>query len=402
MAPAGATRRPTSLLTANGFTRRQVHRLRPDCFLEHPDAPQPVPGLILQWAREEAGGVGGVDHLRPDRAGGDLIIQMAPYAPAQASPTRYAGGSSPGERLERGEEVLGHHQGVTEKPGRALRRRGKDLPGDPGLRGIAAWPLPVTLLLVLVLGSAVVAGAYWLLALLAPIDESSGLTAAQRLTAAFATATALGAMAALVINIRKQDLAEQAARREIASAFTERFRAAASQLGGVSPAERLAGVYAMAALADEYPRRSQQCVDVLCGYLRLPFNPDTDNLASQTSTTATASESGAAGSIASTTATRPFDSQVRQTIVTVIRAHTQPDAAPSWSHLNYDFTGAHLENANFRKAQFTGTAIFDGAQFTSRANFRKAKFTGTAIFGGAQFTGTADFDGPVGVEDDPL
>lgn len=298
MAPAGATRRPTSLLTANGFTRRQVHRLRPDCFLEHPDAPQPVPGLILQWAREEAGGVGGVDHLRPDRAGGDLIIQMAPYAPAQASPTRYAGGSSPGERLERGEEVLGHHQGVTEKPGRALRRRGKDLPGDPGLRGIAAWPLPVTLLLVLVLGSAVVAGAYWLLALLAPIDESSGLTAAQRLTAAFATATALGAMAALVINIRKQDLAEQAARREIASAFTERFRAAASQLGGVSPAERLAGVYAMAALADEYPRRSQQCVDVLCGYLRLPFNPDTDNLASQTSTTATASESGAAGSIA--------------------------------------------------------------------------------------------------------
>jgi len=108
------------------------------------------------------------------------------------------------------------------------------------------------------------------------------------------------------------------------------------------------------------------------------------------------------GASPSTTATRPFDSQVRQTIVTVIRAHTQPDAAPSWSHLNYDFTGAHLENANFRKAQFTGTAIFDGAQFTSRANFRKAKFTGTAIFGGAQFTGTADFDGPVGVEDDPL
>ncbi|GAB2679232.1 hypothetical protein GCM10009743_64280 [Kribbella swartbergensis] len=52
--------------------------------------------------------------------------------------------------------------------------------------------------------------------------------------------------------------------------FTERFVAAAAQLGGDRPAVRLAGVHAMEALADEWVTRRRQCVDVLCGYLRLP------------------------------------------------------------------------------------------------------------------------------------
>src|SRR5215472_16969002 len=61
-------------------------------------------------------------------------------------------------------------------------------------------------------------------------------------------------------------LAEQRTRT-----LNERFATAAGQLGGDKPpAVRLAGVYAMAGLADDWEENRQTCVDVLCGYLRLP------------------------------------------------------------------------------------------------------------------------------------
>src|SRR5271155_4055281 len=57
--------------------------------------------------------------------------------------------------------------------------------------------------------------------------------------------------------------------------LNERFATAAGQLGDDKrSAVRLAGVYAMAGLADDWPENRQTCVDVLCGYLRLPYEPD--------------------------------------------------------------------------------------------------------------------------------
>src|SRR6516164_11257696 len=68
----------------------------------------------------------------------------------------------------------------------------------------------------------------------------------------------------------EQTLAEQRTRT-----LNERFATAAGQLGGDKPpAVRLAGVYAMAVLADDWPENRQTCVDVLCAYLRLPYEPD--------------------------------------------------------------------------------------------------------------------------------
>src|SRR5690349_24480959 len=65
-------------------------------------------------------------------------------------------------------------------------------------------------------------------------------------------------------------LAEQRTRT-----LNERFATAAGQLGSDKPAAvRLAGVYAMAGLADDWPENRQTCVDVLGGYLRLPYEPD--------------------------------------------------------------------------------------------------------------------------------
>jgi hypothetical protein len=57
--------------------------------------------------------------------------------------------------------------------------------------------------------------------------------------------------------------------------LNERFATAAGQLGDDKPpAVRLAGVYAMAGLADDWKQNRQTCVDVLCAYLRMPYEPD--------------------------------------------------------------------------------------------------------------------------------
>jgi hypothetical protein len=244
----------------------------------------------------------------------------------------------------------------------------------------------VTLLLVVLGGLAMIVGAYLLIGQVVDVTDAA-ITPAQRFTAAFATATALGALTALVLNIRKQDLAEQLARREITAAFTERFRSAAAQLGGQSPAERLAGVYAMAALADEYPSRRQQCVDVLCGYLRLPYDPATDTIA--TTTTSTTTETGDGPVTTQTTAAaRPFDREVRATIITVVREHTHPNASPSWSQLNFNLRGSHLADVDLRHSAFLGRIVFQSATFTGDTTFfNDATFTGDRTsFNDATFT----------------
>src|SRR5215468_630926 len=68
----------------------------------------------------------------------------------------------------------------------------------------------------------------------------------------------------------QQTLAEQRTRT-----LNERFATAAEQLGSDKPpAVRQAGVYAMAGLADDWEENRQTCVEVLCGYLRMPYEPD--------------------------------------------------------------------------------------------------------------------------------
>jgi hypothetical protein len=57
--------------------------------------------------------------------------------------------------------------------------------------------------------------------------------------------------------------------------MNERFATAPDLLGSDKPPEvRLAGVYAMAGLADDWEANRQTCVDVLCAYLLTPYEPD--------------------------------------------------------------------------------------------------------------------------------
>jgi hypothetical protein len=76
---------------------------------------------------------------------------------------------------------------------------------------------------------------------------------------------------ALTVAYRRQRLSEIEVDREDAKLYNERFAAAADQLSSERAANRLAGVYAMAVLADEWGPGRQTCVNVLCAYLRMPY-----------------------------------------------------------------------------------------------------------------------------------
>src|SRR5215467_3207458 len=171
-----------------------------------------------------------------------------------------------------------------------------------------------------------------------------------------------------------RSLAEQRTRT-----LNERFDTVAEHLGGDKPpAVRLAGVYAMAALADDWQDHRQMCVDVLCGYLRMPYE----------------SEPGHDASVEKRLAFQA-SREVRHTVIRVIAAHLNGTAPVSWCGLNFDFAGAVFDGGDFSGAKFPGgTVNFVGAKFSgARVNFFLAKFSGGLVdFAGAKISsGTVGF-----------
>lgn len=170
-------------------------------------------------------------------------------------------------------------------------------------------------------------------------------------------------------------LAEQRART-----LNERFATAADRLGSDKPAAvRLAGVYAMAGLADDWEENRQTCVDVLCAYLRMPYEP-----------------APGADSLAPERLAFDANREVRHTVIRIIGEHLRPGTAASWQGLNLDFTGVDFDGGDFSGARFSGREVnFSRAQFSGGlVSFDGAEFSGgTATFSGAQFSGgKVDFD----------
>ncbi|MEV0341711.1 pentapeptide repeat-containing protein [Nocardia sp. NPDC050713] len=253
-----------------------------------------------------------------------------------------------------------------------------------------------------VLGGLAVAGLTWWLLWLGLGAEAETPNQVDLTKIALSVTAGVGGAVALVVAYRRQRDLER-------GRFAELFGAAARQLGDEDPAVRLAGVYAMAGVADEFsaPVRRQQCVDVLCGYLRLPYEPD-DGANHLISRAETAQESGR--EIERVYRVRHNDREVRGTIVRVIAAHLRPYGEASWSRCDFDFTGAVLENADFEATEFAGRrTTFTGVRFVGdrSADFNRARFTGQHVtfrdalftvpiahFGSAEFrTARTTFDG---------
>ena len=153
----------------------------------------------------------------------------------------------------------------------------------------------------------------------------------------FATVAGAGALVALIVAYRRQKIAEADSVHDRTRVFNERFTAIAAQLGDAQPAVRLAGVHAMAGLADDWKQNRQTCVDVLCAYLRLPYDPDPGDDADPAERTAYRA-----------------NREVRHTVIRLISAHLRPGAAVSWQGLNFDFTGVVFDGGDFSGAVFSG------------------------------------------------
>ncbi|MFD6158384.1 pentapeptide repeat-containing protein [Nocardia sp. NPDC060256] len=256
------------------------------------------------------------------------------------------------------------------------------------VRRVAAVGLFWSIAIALLLGFVLAVTAQWVLhrfidtsttALAAPIDVTK---------LSLTVVAGAGGVVALVVAYRRQRDIEQ-------GRFVERFGAAAAQLGAADVAVRIAGVYAMAAVADESRGlRRQQCIDVLCGYLRLPYDPG--HGASGRTKLVVKAPRVEHGQLRPETEEhieyRQNDREVRKTIVRVIVQHLRPTAEYSWSANDFDFRTAHLETPDFSSVTFAGACLFENTTFSGTTRFGEARFSGTTRFEDATFSGDAWFE----------
>ncbi|NUO57635.1 MAG: hypothetical protein HOV78_13275 [Hamadaea sp.] len=158
----------------------------------------------------------------------------------------------------------------------------------------------------------------------------------------FAIVAGVGGVFALVVAYRKQRVAEHAHRLAEADAvrsdvrlFNERFSAAGDQLGSEQAAVRLAGLYSLAGLADDWPQGRQTCIDVLCAYVRLP-SPDV---------TAEHDSPGRQ------------ELQVRASAFDIIARRLRPGAETSWQGHRFDFSRSRVRDGDFTGIHVTGETV---------------------------------------------
>jgi uncharacterized protein YjbI with pentapeptide repeats len=260
---------------------------------------------------------------------------------------------------------------------RRVRRRGVFA---PGMRNIG-----ITAAITVLAAGAALVGIYVLIDNLVPAGARSSSRTLDVLKVAIAVAAIIGAVLTGVYAYRKQKLAEADALRADADHLLTRFGKASDQLGHDNPAVRLAGVYAMAALADDWIDQRQLCINVLTAYLQVPYTAD-----------------------GSSPDFRPGEREVRRNLIRVIRDHLRPGfSTVSWAGCSFrfegaifdggDLTGVHLSGGkvNFHAARFIGETFFlnraliDGA----RVWFTRAQFEGgTVRFDGVELrSGLLDF-----------
>ncbi|HEY3468147.1 MAG TPA: pentapeptide repeat-containing protein [Amycolatopsis sp.] len=246
----------------------------------------------------------------------------------------------------------------------------------PRLRISLGLNIAVLLAVAVVAAVGVGAVAWWLLGR-PPIRAAGRWTPGESFDFAkivLAVVGGAGAVVALVVAYRRQQLGEAAEQREEIKLFAERFTKASDQLGAEKAPVRLAGLYALEDLARGTPAQRQTIVNVLCAYLRMPYAPP--------------DESESAGE---ENERRRQELQVRLTAQRILGAHLRPDdAAEFWRDIDLDLTDATLVEFDLGRCRVRA-ARFHRAEFAGRADFAEARFDGVAGFGLATFTGVADF-----------
>ena len=166
--------------------------------------------------------------------------------------------------------------------------------------------------------------------------------------------------------------------REVMRDLQSRFTNSATQLANDAATIRLAGVYSLASLADDWytatgstlasERDRQVCIDVLCAYLRR----DTTTYA------ALYSQLKEGDTLDRTEDLAAEENIVRDAIVTAIRTHTTSVPAdtnnPTWKDADFDLTRAKLPRAHLPFAKIP-LALLSGADL-EKANLVDCDISG--------------------------
>lgn len=148
------------------------------------------------------------------------------------------------------------------------------------------------------------------------------------------------------------------AERLDSEALGKRFQDAASQLGNANAAVRLAGVYSLARLADDWPEQRQTCVNVLCALLRM--RPQMRTYAEEHYPIELPDDG---------------DQQVRRTVTDLISSRVTSGEA-LWAACDFDLTYAYLVDFRLRDATISGRFVMNGATIEQDCSFTRTVFGG--------------------------
>lgn len=236
--------------------------------------------------------------------------------------------------------------------------------------------------------------------------------------AAWKTAAGVIAILATFITVHRLRLSQAEHRlAEIADTFsqgdaTERrnidlFTKACDQLGSDKAPVRHAGFHALERLGQGNPNYRQTVVNVICAYLRSPFElPKANSRGQELVMDRESLLLGQRSEKAPGPADRLEELQVRQTAQQVLYEHLNPGEytvtnhgrviyegpRPTfWRNVSVDLSDATLWKFNLSYCELEN-ARFTGTRFFGTTSFSHAKVAGTADFGEAEFSSIPTFD----------
>jgi uncharacterized protein YjbI with pentapeptide repeats len=219
---------------------------------------------------------------------------------------------------------------------------------------------------------------------------------------------ASGAGVALLLNARRQQLAEDTYIHEVekqrhteadaaARRVTEVYAKAVEQLGSDDAAVRLGAIYALERVAQTDVNERQTIVDVLCAYLRMPYS------VRDTPRQNDALRDRHQELQVRITAQRVLTRHLRRLItVDSISGHLN-EVSTFWFGMRldlrgavlvgFDFLGCEVDAVDFAGATFEGYASFGRCRVHQRISFYKAEFRGDCAFDAADFRGEVNCGG---------
>jgi hypothetical protein len=175
---------------------------------------------------------------------------------------------------------------------------------------------------------------------------------------------------ALLLAVRRQIHQEHTTADTVLDAtekrVTELYTKAADQLGSGNAAVRLAGLYALARLADNHVDQEDTILNVICAYLRMPYNLQEEPPSDESPDELDRRERNLQ------------EAQVRLTAQRILRDHVYKEAESGWGGIvdltNANIAGIDLEDADLVFARLAGANL-------ARANLRDAELAYASLLG---------------------